>query len=375
MASIKKRQRTKKVTDPRTGETRTVTVDYYRARYRDHTGREHARHFTRKTDAQRWIDEETAALTAGTWTSPKDRRVTVGEWCDRWLGGYARRRDSTVRQARTHIKLIVEEFGSVPLVSVRPSAIRTWIAQLQREGYADSYVYAVHSRLSQVMADAVLDGLVPSNPCSKRTAPRGSEQRPYVATTEQVRGLVDAVAPRYRVAVLLGAFAGLRTAEVCGLRPTDVQWIKREIVPAVQYPAAPLKTAASRTPVPVPDQLVTALSEHVREYPGEWVITTPEGRQCGPHVIQRELRRSRDKVAGLPDGFRFHDLRHYYASALIAHGADVKVVQTRLRHESATTTLQTYTHLWPDRDESTRAVVAAVMSDVLGGPQRAEVTR
>jgi integrase len=53
---------------------------------------------------------------------------------------------------------------------------------------------------------------------------------------------------------------------------------------------------------------------------------------------------------GLPAGFRYHDLRHYFASLLIANGADVKVVQARLRHGSATTTLNTYGHLWPDKD-------------------------
>jgi integrase len=65
---------------------------------------------------------------------------------------------------------------------------------------------------------------------------------------------------------------------------------------------------------------------------------------------------------GLPAGFRFHDLRHYLASLLIADGADVKTVQARLRHASAKTTLDTYGHLWPDKDESTRAVIEAVFA-------------
>jgi integrase len=67
------------------------------------------------------------------------------------------------------------------------------------------------------------------------------------------------------------------------------------------------------------------------------------------------------KVPGLPAGFRYQDLRHYLASLLIASGADVKTVQARLRHASATTTLNTYSHLWPDKDKSTRAAVGAVM--------------
>ena len=54
--------------------------------------------------------------------------------------------------------------------------------------------------------------------------------------------------------------------------------------------------------------------------------------------------------------------RHYFASLLIAAGLDVKVVQTRLRHGNAMTTLNTYGHMWPDADESSRADVAVVLA-------------
>jgi integrase len=53
------------------------------------------------------------------------------------------------------------------------------------------------------------------------------------------------------------------------------------------------------------------------------------------------MRKARSKVSGLPAGFRYHDLRHYFASLLIADGADVETVQARLRHASAKTTLDT----------------------------------
>jgi integrase len=58
----------------------------------------------------------------------------------------------------------------------------------------------------------------------------------------------------------------------------------------------------------------------------------------------------------------FHDLRHYYASLLVSSGSDVKVVQARLRHASAKTTLDTYAHLWPDSDDSTRTAVDKVLA-------------
>ena len=87
--------------------------------------------------------------------------------------------------------------------------------------------------------------------------------------------------------------------------------------------------------------------------------------RCGPWILERAIRDIRDKVDDLPEGFTFHDLRHYFASLLIASGADIKTVQTRMRHALARTTLETYGHLWPDADESTRSVIGAVIAERL----------
>lgn len=168
---------------------------------------------------------------------------------------------------------------------------------------------------------------------------------------------------RYRAGLLLAAFAGLRLADVCWLRVTDVDFIRGIVNPAQQYPADPLKTEISRTAVRNPESLALTLSAHVAAYSaGGWMLTEESGHQLGPWQLQRAFRAPRATVDGLPAGFRFHDLRHYYASLLIASGADIKVVQTRMRHASAKTTLDTYGHLWPDSDDSTRAAVDKVLA-------------
>jgi integrase len=131
----------------------------------------------------------------------------------------------------------------------------------------------------------------------------------------------------------------------------------------VQYPARRLKTKISQTPVPVPASLITECSAQITAYRRhETLLTGEDGRQLSPWAIERAMRTAREKIESLPAGFRYHDLRHYFASLLIASGADVKTVQTRLRHASAKTTLDTYGHIWPDRDESTKAAVDAVLT-------------
>jgi hypothetical protein len=67
-------------------------------------------------------------------------------------------------------------------------------------------------------------------------------------------------------------------------------------------------------------------------------------------------------VDDLPEGFRFHDLRHFYGSTLIASGLDIKTVQTRMRHASAKTTLDCYGHMLPDRDDATRAAIGSAIT-------------
>ncbi|SDY23607.1 hypothetical protein SAMN05661080_02802 [Modestobacter sp. DSM 44400] len=59
----------------------------WRARYRDPAGREHARHFDRKVDAQRWLDSVTTAVGTGTYVDPRRAKATVGELAPVWLAG------------------------------------------------------------------------------------------------------------------------------------------------------------------------------------------------------------------------------------------------------------------------------------------------
>jgi integrase len=336
----------------------------WRARYVDERGREHAKGFTRKADAQAWLDGQTAAVVSGRHVAPRDAQMTVEQWCETWLEGYGVNRDSTVRQAQVHIRQIVAEFGTMQLSEVRPSHAKAWVAKLQRDGLAAAYIYSLHSRLSQVMSDAVHDGILGRNPCSRRTSPPMGKQKPYVATTEQVWALHDAMPDHLRVSVLLGAFAGLRVAECSGLRVADCDFIRGVVQPHLQWPDKPLKTDGSDQPIPIPQDLALLLSASVAKYPSDYMVTNGPGTErCGPWLIERAVAAVRAQIGGLPETFSFHDLRHYLASLLIASGADIKTVQARMRHATARTTLDTYGHLWPDADESTRSAIAVVIKE------------
>lgn len=96
--------------------------------------------------------------------------------------------------------------------------------------------------------------------------------------------------------------------------------------------------------------------------PDAWLFTVSE-RPMYDNDIDWRWRATRTS-AGLPH-VRLHDLRHFYASGLIAAGCDVVTVQRALGHSSATTTLNTYSHLWPTAEDRTRAAAADLMSEAV----------
>lgn len=281
------------------------------------------------------------------------------EWADKWLAAY-NVRASTRRQAEVHLKIINSGLGDMRLATIKPTQVREWIVQLQNDGRSPGYVYSLHSRLRQLMQDAVHDGLIDTNPCSRRTTPPMAKQRPFVATTHQVWKLYETMPESVRGAVLLGAFAGLRVSEAAGLERLDLDLVRGGVSPVQQWKGAPLKTQESMAYVPVALELCQIIS-HDMTSDQTHVLRNHWGKPAAPWVIDRHFATARAKVKGLPADFRFHDLRHHYASLLIHSGLSVKEVQARLRHGSAKTTLDTYGHLWPDTEDATRAVVRSAL--------------
>jgi integrase len=199
---------------------------------------------------------------------------------------------------------------------------------------------------------------------------------------------------RWRAMVQLGAAGGPRVSEALaltvdrtGLKPPSPKptlRIDRQLVVRKGEPAylGPPKRKASRRDVPVPRVLVEALWAHLAAFPSapRELVCRDEAGRTWTEVVELVFTNARGEPltrsrfgdawrkavadAVLPTGTSYHDLRHFYASLLIRHGESVKVVQARLGHATAAETLDTYSHLWPDSEDRTRAAV----DDVLKAP-------
>jgi integrase len=171
---------------------------------------------------------------------------------------------------------------------------------------------------------------------------------------------------------VLAAGSGLRQGEAFGLTVDRVDFLRRTVKVDRQLVLngqgaprfGPPKTDKSHRTVPVPALVTDALSAHLATYgSGDdgLIFSNDDG---GPIRRTRfsEAWRPVAKAVGLESGVGMHALRHFYASALIRHGESVKVVQSRLGHKSASETLDTYSHLWPDSEDQTRAAVEAAFA-------------
>lgn len=184
----------------------------------------------------------------------------------------------------------------------------------------------------------------------------------------------DAMPDRYRALVWFTAGTGLRKGEVFGLTLDRVDLLRRVVTvdrqldPAGSGGFAPPKTAASYRSVPLAQVTFGGIAAHLATYPaGEegLVFTDGKGQPLRRNRFGELWRRARAKVG--VEHVTMHDLRHFYASLLIRHGESVKTVQARLGHASASETLDTYSHLWPDSEDRTRSAVEEVLGG-LGAP-------
>ena len=111
----------------------------WRARYRDAAGKEHARHFDRKVDAQRWLDSVTAAVETGTYVDPRAGRITLGAWAQRWFDGQAHLKPTTRSRYRGILDgHVLPHWSTVELVAVSHADVQAWVAEQRASGAAPS---------------------------------------------------------------------------------------------------------------------------------------------------------------------------------------------------------------------------------------------
>ncbi len=355
----------------------------WRARYRDAAGKEHSKHFGRKVDASRWLDEVTASVVTGAYADPKLGRRTVANWYVQWWPSTVNLRPSTRhRDASLYQTHVLPAHGHRPLGAVKQPEIVALVAALTAKGLGPATVTKTAQLVGKLFGAAVDAGLLGLSPYRRVPLPRVEREEMRFLNPGEVARLADVIEPRYRALVLVAAYAGLRIGELAGLRRSRVDLLRGtvEVIDIVTEVAGvlavgPPKTKASRRRVALPRRVVDALGEHMAAFtdplPDAYVFTS-----SGGGVLRRSGFRSRHwtaatRAAGL-EGLRVHDLRHTAVALWIASGANIKDVSVRAGHTSASFTIDRYGHRFDSADDALAARLNAIYEE---GPVTAPVVK
>jgi integrase len=334
----------------------------YRVHWRDPEGRERSKTFPRRREAEEFSADVDSDLRRGGYRDPRAGRRPLGPYLESYLAGAVDLRPATAALYRSCAdRYILPRLRAVPIGSLAPAEVRSFIGHLVEEGARPPTVQVVHRLLRRVLREAVDDGLIVSNPAAGVSLPRVERKPPRILDPVEVERLADAIDDRYRALVLLGAYGGLRFGECAALRRGRVRLLERrvEIREALtdvggKVAFGPTKTGAARS-VAIPPFLAEELARHMASFPpppGSDLLFT--GRDGSPVRRTNFRRRQWDRAvarAGILPPPGFHDLRHTSAAISIAEGAHPKAIQARLGHASIRTTLDVYGSLFPTLDD------------------------
>ncbi|HEY1818926.1 MAG TPA: site-specific integrase [Trebonia sp.] len=323
--------------------------------------------FTTKTDAKRWLKKVESDLARGTWLNDEIGSLAFGIYARSWLRDNTkigpRYRETCTRNLRLHLAPLED----IQLRALTPPVIREWYASAMRGKGGGTSIQQSYRFLHAVLSTAVRDGAIPVNPANIPGAGTDRAKERPVASVAQVVALIEAITPRYRAAVLLGAWCGLRRGEILALKPEDIDLAagtvtvrhnRVELLETHREFDAPPKTDAGKRTVSVPPHVIPILALHLAEWSGpDRVFIGRDGKPMRGDAVRQAFARARQEV-DMP-GFRFHDLRHTGQTLAASAGATLKDLMKRLGHSSPAAA-QRYLHAVDGRD----AEIASALSDL-----------
>jgi integrase len=330
----------------------------YEITYLDSDGRRRwqtVQGFDNLDEANAVLGELTQRLRKGERVAPT--RLKFAELYEEWRT-QLRLSERTLDHYERNMRLyLLPRFGRRKAQDVSVDDVARLIAELERQGLANWTIRGVLTALSAMYAWAVRRGRLSVNPVrglerGERPPAEGRDKR--ILSRDEIGRLLEAAPAPYRTLLATGVFSGLRLQELLGLRWQDVDHEIGELHVRYQLTRKgstlkPLKSKAGKRDVALMPELAALLrrhqfaSRHTR--PDDFVFAGAAGRPLHFSNVQKRGMGKAVELAGFNGGKRaptMHDLRHTFASLLIAQGLDVVFVSRQLGHANPATTLRVY---------------------------------
>ncbi|WP_055565995.1 tyrosine-type recombinase/integrase [Streptomyces atriruber] len=348
----------------RFGAIRRLPSGRYQARYPGPDGVMRPAPFTFETtaDADDWLAEKQTEIRRGQWRDPDAAAVSFRTYAEKWV----EERDLAPLTEDLYRYLLdkhlLPTFGDTDLDEITAPRVREWRTERLRTTGAKTITAKAYRLLKAVMETAVDDDLIDRNPCRIKGAGKEKAAERRIATVAQVDALAEAMGMRWRLMVYLGAYGPMRPEELAGLRRRDVDLDTLRIRVRLAEPErmngrrvqGDTKSEAGTRTVVLPAFLHRELRWHMESYaepgPKGLLFVGERGAPFRRSTFGRKWRKARGLVDGLPEGFRFYDLRHTGHTLTTRSGATLKDTMVRAGQSSEKAALG-YQHSEDERQE------------------------
>lgn len=250
---------------------------------------------------------------------------------------------------------ILPYFGDKKICDISAANIRMWQNEILKKGLSKTYTRTINSQFSAIMNYAVNYYGLPSNPCKTAgmIGDKHSDEMLYWTLDEYNKFIATVKQPCYRVAFDILYWGGLRRGELMALTPADIvedgininksaSWRNKELI--ISEP----KTKKSKRIVTLPQFCYDELCDYVSRLYG--IKETDRIFDFNSNGVLNKYLDRHAEQAGIKR-IRVHDLRHSHASLCVEMGMNILAISERLGHENIETTLNTYSHLYPDKQK------------------------
>ena len=327
-------------------------IQFYYKDYRGKNVKKHKRNFKTKKEAVEWAEKFIVQQSHNLdmdfnsfWQLYKE---DMGE----------RLKENTVRTKNYIVELkILPHFGQKKVADITAADIRRWQNSLMKQGYSQTYLKTIHNQLSAIFNYAVRYYDLPRNPCVQAgSMGKGKAEEMKFWTQEEFEIFIECVKdkPVSYYAFLTLYWTGIRLGELLALSLSDFDEEKKTLSITKSFQRingkdviTEPKTAKSKRVITLPEFLVVELEEYVSKLYG--IMGNDRLFMITKSFLEKEMNRGVE-LSGVKK-IRLHDLRHSHASLLISKlGAQPNLVADRLGHEKIQTTLNTYSHLYPNQN-------------------------
>lgn len=252
---------------------------------------------------------------------------------------------------------VLPYFGSMPINTITPTTIRKWQTKLISDprNYSETYLKTIHNQISAIFNFACKYYKLSENPaqiCGSMGKKNADSMQFW--TLEEFKKFILAVEDKITSNIIFNLlfWTGMRSGELLALTLNDFDFESQTVSINKNYARLKNedlilepKTPKSKRKITLPD----FLCKMVIEYIGKLVCCEAGDRlfNVTKHYLKHEMNRG-CKKSGVK-AIRIHDLRHSHASLLIEMGFSPLLISERLGHEDIKTTLQTYSHLYPNK--------------------------